>query len=54
MVICSGGRHGHCALLAKQGIPGAVNAWVCQGVTWLPPVDAQETLLDLLDAPELR
>jgi uncharacterized protein YyaL (SSP411 family) len=35
-------------VLAKPARPGAVNAWVCQGVACLPPVDKLETLLDLL------
>jgi uncharacterized protein YyaL (SSP411 family) len=41
-------------VLAKPVAPGAVNAWVCQGVTCLPPVDKLEKLLDLLKAQELR
>jgi uncharacterized protein YyaL (SSP411 family) len=41
-------------LLAKPVIRGAVNAWVCQGVTCLPPVDKLETLLDLLKTHEIR
>jgi uncharacterized protein len=40
-------------LLAKPAVPGAVNAWVCQGVTCLPPVDELETLLKLLKTPEI-
>ena len=40
-------------LLAKSLMPGAVNAWVCQGVTCLPPVDKLETLLDLLKMREI-
>ena len=40
-------------LLAKPSAPGAVNAWVCQGVTCLPPVDTLETLLDLLKLREI-
>ena len=39
-------------LLAKQGMPGAVNAWVCQGVTCQPPVDKLDLLLDVLEARE--
>ena len=41
-------------LLAKPFVPGAVNAWVCRGVTCLPPVDKLETLLDMLKPPEVR
>ena len=41
-------------LLAKPAVPGAVNAWVCQGVTCLPPVEKLEMLLELLQARELR
>jgi uncharacterized protein YyaL (SSP411 family) len=41
-------------LLAKPVMPGAVNAWVCQGVTCLPPVDKLEALLDLLKTHEIR
>jgi hypothetical protein len=40
-------------LLAKPIRPGVVNAWVCQGVTCLPPVDQLETLLDLLKPCEI-
>ena len=40
-------------LLAKRGIPEAVNAWVCQGVTCLPPVDTLQMLFEVLKAPEL-
>jgi len=40
-------------LLAKPVIPGVVNAWVCQGVTCLPPVDKLEILLDLLKTGEI-
>jgi uncharacterized protein YyaL (SSP411 family) len=41
-------------LLAKPLLPGAVNAWVCQGVTCLPPVEELEQLLGLLTADEIR
>jgi uncharacterized protein len=41
-------------LLAKPLVPEAVNAWVCQGVTCLPPVDKLDTLLDLLKKAKLR
>ena len=40
-------------LLAKPPVPGSVNAWVCQGVICLPPVDNLEMLLDLLKTHEL-
>ncbi len=40
-------------LLAKPIMAGAVNAWVCQGVTCLPPVDKLEVLLKLLEARDL-
>jgi uncharacterized protein YyaL (SSP411 family) len=40
-------------LLAKPPVPGSVNAWVCQGVICLPPVDKLEMLLDLLKTHEL-
>ena len=49
----SGGATGLPPLLAKPVIPGAVNAWLCQGVTCLPPVDQLETLLDLLKPREI-
>jgi hypothetical protein len=35
-------------LLDKPVMPGVVNAWVCRGVTCLPPVDKLEMLLELL------
>jgi uncharacterized protein YyaL (SSP411 family) len=47
------GTTGLSPLLAKPLIPGAVNAWVCQGVTCLPPVETLERLLEVLDAREL-
>ena len=50
----SGSATGLSPLLAKQPMPGAVNAWVCQGVTCLPPVDKLEALLDLLNLHEIR
>ena len=48
------GTAGLSPLLAKPITPGAVNAWVCQGVTCLPPVDKLEMLTDLLKTHELR
>jgi uncharacterized protein YyaL (SSP411 family) len=50
----SGDAAGLPPLLAKPVMPGTVNAWVCQRVTCLPPVDKLETLLDLLKTHELR
>jgi hypothetical protein len=47
------GTAGLSPLLAKPAAPGAVNAWVCQGVTCLPPVDKLEMLLDLLKIGEI-
>ncbi|MBE0622689.1 MAG: thioredoxin domain-containing protein, partial [Burkholderiales bacterium] len=41
-------------LLAKPMSTETVNAWVCQGVTCLPPVDTVEKLLGVLKAPKLR
>ncbi len=41
-------------LLAKPVAPDAVNAWVCQGVTCLAPVDMLETLLGILKKAKLR
>ena len=41
-------------LLAKPIVPAAVNAWVCQGVTCLAPVDKLETLLGVLKTDKLR
>jgi uncharacterized protein YyaL (SSP411 family) len=41
-------------LLAKPFAPGAVNAWVCRGVTCLPPAGTLEALLEMLLSPELR
>ncbi len=40
-------------LLAKPAVSGAVNAWVCHGVTCLPAVDKLELLLDLLNIAEI-
>jgi hypothetical protein len=40
-------------LLDRPVRPGAVNAWVCQGVTCLPPVDKPEMLLEQLNASEI-
>ncbi len=40
-------------VLAKPVVAEAVNAWVCQGVTCLPPVDTVEMLLDILKADKL-
>ena len=40
--------------LAKTAVPGAVNAWVCQGVTCLAPVDQLEALLGVLKTDKLR
>ena len=40
-------------LLAKPAVPGTVNAWLCQGVTCLPPVDKLESLLELLTIAEI-
>ncbi len=47
------GPAGLSPLLAKPALPGAVNAWVCQGVRCLPPVDKLEMLLDLLKPGEI-
>jgi len=41
-------------LLAKPLAPGGVNAWVCQGVTCLPPVAELQVLLDSLGGQEVR
>ena len=41
-------------LLAKPVVPDAVNAWVCQGVTCLAPVDKLEKLLGVLKTDKLR
>ena len=41
-------------LLGKPIVPEAVNAWVCQGVTCLAPVDKLEKLLGVLKADKLR
>jgi uncharacterized protein YyaL (SSP411 family) len=40
-------------LLAKPALSGTVNAWLCQGVTCLPPVDKLESLLELLNIAEI-
>jgi uncharacterized protein YyaL (SSP411 family) len=40
-------------LLAKPAVSGNVNAWLCQGVTCLPPVDKLESLLELLNIAEI-
>jgi len=40
--------------LAKPVTPEAVNAWVCQGVTCLAPVDRLDTLLGVLNIGKLR
>ena len=41
-------------LLDKKGIPGAVNAWVCQGVICLAPMDKLEDLLGVLKSDNFR
>ena len=41
-------------LFAKPVAPGAVNAWVCQGVTCLAPVDRLDALLGVLKLDKLR
>ena len=41
-------------LLAKPVHANTVNAWVCQGVTCLPPADKLAVLLDALKTRELR
>ncbi len=48
----SGESAGLSPLLAKPFVAGAVNAWVCKGVTCLPPVDKLEILLEMLEARE--
>ena len=40
--------------LAKPAVPERVNAWVCQGVTCLAPVDKLETLLGVLKSDNFR
>ena len=40
-------------LLAKPVASDAVNAWVCQGVTCLAPIDKLETLLEVLELAEV-
>ena len=40
--------------LAKPVMTGAVNAWVCQGVTCLAPVDKLEDLLGVLKSDKFR
>ncbi|MBI5909745.1 MAG: thioredoxin domain-containing protein, partial [Betaproteobacteria bacterium] len=47
------GTAGLSPLLAKPAVHDAVNAWVCQGVTCLPPVDKLEMLLELLKTGEI-
>jgi len=42
------------ASLAKPTAPAAVNAWVCQGVTCLAPVDTLEMLQGILETGKLR
>jgi len=49
----SGELEGLSPLLAKAAVPGAVNAWVCQGVSCLAPVDTLDQLLAVLNAREL-
>jgi uncharacterized protein YyaL (SSP411 family) len=46
------GTAGLSPLLAKPAVADAVNAWVCQGVTCLPPLDRLEMLLEALEARE--
>ena len=41
-------------LLAKPLVINAVNAWVCQGVTCLAPVDTLEKLLGVLKTAKIR
>ena len=40
--------------LAKPVVPGRVNAWVCQGVTCLAPVDKLEDLMGVLKSDNFR
>jgi len=40
--------------LAKPAVSEAVNAWVCQGVTCLAPVDSLEALLGVLKSDNFR
>jgi hypothetical protein len=40
-------------LLAKPAGSEAVNAWICQGVTCLPPVATLESLLEALNVAEI-
>jgi hypothetical protein len=48
------GAAGLPAALDKPVAPGAVNAWVCQGVTCLAPVDRLETLMGALKTAKFR
>ncbi|MBE0615017.1 MAG: thioredoxin domain-containing protein [Burkholderiales bacterium] len=41
-------------VLAKPIAAGAVNAWVCQGVTCMAPVDTPEALFDILKTDKFR
>ena len=50
----SGSDAGLSPLLAKPFAPGAVNAWVCRGVTCLPPAGTLDALLDMLLPTEVR
>ena len=50
----AGDSTGLSPLLAKPVLPDAVNAWVCQGVTCLAPVDKLDQLLGVLKARKLR
>ena len=40
--------------LAKPPVPGTVNAWVCQGVTCLAPIDKLDELLGVLKSANFR
>ena len=40
--------------LDKPAVAGAVNAWVCQGVSCMAPVDQPERLLEVLKTAKLR
>jgi uncharacterized protein YyaL (SSP411 family) len=48
------GTEGLSPLLAKPILTDAVNAWVCRGVTCLPPVDSLDALQALLGPGKVR
>jgi len=47
------GTHGLPDVLVKPLIKGVVNAWVCEGVTCLPPIESVDALRESLELPRM-